>query len=395
MNLVYSKEAPLFALSLVISVVFWLGLLVGTLGTALIWVGIFFLIYLFAQSAFISHIRGTAVHITRQQFPDLYERIGACAAKLGMKEIPDAYLLHGNGVFNAFATRFLGRNFIVLFSDVVDALDECPEAVNFYIGHELGHILRKHLVWGPLLAPASFLPLLGAAYSRAREYTSDRHGLACCGQAEDARRGLAALAAGGKRWKTLNDDSYIDQAQSSSGFWMSFHELVASYPWLVKRMAALRTLAGGQAWNAPKRNPFAYFFALFVPRLGVGAGVAPLFLGVAMVGILGAVAIPTYQDYVQRAKVAAALGRVGTARTAVVDYVIKNRAWPDTNAQAGVPETGYGPDIRRVEIEHGGVVVADIAGGEVVLTPHLKDRHIFWQCSTRGLAVKYLPRACR
>lgn len=179
MPLVYKNEKPLFIISLIISSLFWLGLLIGTMGTLLIWVLIIFLFYLFAHSGFIAYLKGNAVKVTEQQYPDLYRMHQECCARLGMDKIPELYLLCSDGMLNALATRFLRKNFVVLFSDIVDALDERPEAVRFYIGHELGHIARNHLGWGPVLLPASILPLLGAAYSRAREYTCDLHGLAC------------------------------------------------------------------------------------------------------------------------------------------------------------------------------------------------------------------------
>ena len=90
---------------------------------------------------------------------------------------------------NAFATRFFGRNFVVLLSDVVDAMEAQPDGINFYIGHEIGHLKRQHLRWSALLAPASFVPLLGAAYARAREYTCDRHGFHACEAASASRAG--------------------------------------------------------------------------------------------------------------------------------------------------------------------------------------------------------------
>jgi hypothetical protein len=169
-----------------------------------------------------------------------------CCERLGLEVVPEAYLLQMGGAFNAFATRFLGNNFIVLYSDVVDALEERPDAINFYIGHEIGHIKRNHLRWSALLAPAAFLPLLGAAYARAREYTCDRHGFHACDDLKSAQVGLAALAAGGKRWRQMSVSTYTAQAQQSGGFWMSFHELVGDYPWLVKRMAVVRGLAQGR-----------------------------------------------------------------------------------------------------------------------------------------------------
>ncbi len=305
MKLVYRHETPLFAFSLIFSLLFWLVLILGTLGVALVYVLLFFIFYLFVQSGFISYLKGTAVRITPQQFKDLSERVQACCQKLGMKRVPEAYLLHGDGIFNAFATRFLGRNFIVLYADVVDALEAHPGAINFYIGHELGHVHRKHLLWGPVLFPAGVLPILGAAYSRAREYTCDLYGLACCDDPKDATLGVAALAAGGKRWRTLDLPRYAAQAQASGGFWMSFHELTADYPWLVKRMARILSGSGQRAPKIPRRSLFAWLLALFVPRLGVargGGGLVSLMVVVAIVGILAAVAIPSYQQYVAQAQ---------------------------------------------------------------------------------------------
>jgi Zn-dependent protease with chaperone function len=141
---------------------------IGTVGMALVYGLLFFISYCFAQSALVSYLKGTAVQITPAQFPDLYQRIEVCCQRLGLAPVPEAYLLQMGGAFNAFATRFLGNNFIVLYSDVVDALEERPDAINFYIGHEIGHIKRNHLRWSALLAPAALLPLLGAAYARAR-----------------------------------------------------------------------------------------------------------------------------------------------------------------------------------------------------------------------------------
>ena len=200
MDLIYKNEKSLFTILLVISIVAWIGIVVGTLGVALLYLLFFFIFYCFAQSALISYLKGTGVKISADQFPDLKQRIDECCQKLDLQVVPEAYLLHMGGAFNAFATRFLGKNFIVLYSDIVDALDDHPDALNFYIGHEIGHLKRNHLRWSPVLMPASILPLIGAAYSRAREYTSDRHGFAACDNITSAQFGLAALAAGGKRW---------------------------------------------------------------------------------------------------------------------------------------------------------------------------------------------------
>ncbi|MEM7468923.1 MAG: hypothetical protein AAF387_18820 [Pseudomonadota bacterium] len=47
---------------------------------------------------------------------------------------------------------------------MVDALEKRPDAINFYIGHELEHIDQKHLTWGRFLFSAR-LARIGATSS--------------------------------------------------------------------------------------------------------------------------------------------------------------------------------------------------------------------------------------
>jgi len=218
MQLVYRNEERLFRGMLVWSLLVWGVLLFITFGLALVYLLFGFLFYCVAQSALISYIKGNGVRITEEQFPDLKQQISACCRKLGLDDEPQAYLMQMGGMLNAFATRFLGRHFLVLYSDVVDGLADNPDALNFYIGHEIGHIKRKHLNWATILMPASVLPLIGPAYSRAREYTWDRHGLAACDNPANAEHGLAVLAAGGKRARTMNHRAYVEQARQTEGF---------------------------------------------------------------------------------------------------------------------------------------------------------------------------------
>jgi Zn-dependent protease with chaperone function len=297
-NLVYPRERVLGTITLVLGLLVWLALIVGTAGIALIGLAAGFVLYLFIQSTLIAHIKGNGVELSEAQFPDLYAQFTECCDRLQMKQRPQAYVLNGNGGLNAFATRFLGMRYVVLMSDVVDAMNKHADGVRFYLGHELGHLRMKHLSGHLLRWPVLWLPLLGAAYSRARESTCDRHGLACSGSPEGAARALAALSAGAERWKQLDVKAYLNQASHSSGFWMSFHELTAGYPWLTKRAARVMNTEAPM----PKRNGFAYFLAAFIPyagRLGGGFG---LLILIYVVGVLAAVGIPAYHDYVKRAK---------------------------------------------------------------------------------------------
>lgn len=275
----YPHEKTLFIIAAVISILVWIGFIVFTKGIILLGLPIVWVLYLFVQSGFISRLKGTGALVSDSQFPDIQRRIKTCAEKTGLTVVPKVYILHGDGMFNAFATHFLRTHYIILLSDILDALEGDPEAINFYIGHEMGHIDRKHLFYAPFLSVALILPLLGAAYLRAREYTCDMYGALCC-DPKAAQQGLAALGVGGKRYKTLNMDEYIGQTEETSGFWMSFHELIASYPWLVKRLARV---SPGRDAKIPARHPLAYFIALFVPKINI-MGIALIYLAIIIGG---------------------------------------------------------------------------------------------------------------
>jgi Zn-dependent protease with chaperone function len=199
---------------------------------------LFSLLGLLAHGLALGRIRGNAVRVSERQFPLLQRLAVAHARKLGLKQVPAVYVMQSGGLLNAFATRFLGRDFVIIYSDVLDlALSRSEAAVGFIVGHELGHIWRGHLKHRWLTAPGRLFPYLGAAYSRACEYTCDRLGAYC--QPEGAISGLLALAAGKQLHAHVDVREYAAQALSDQGFWVRRAELMSSHPLLPKRVAAL------------------------------------------------------------------------------------------------------------------------------------------------------------
>lgn len=403
MDLVYKNEKPLFRIAAALSGLFWLVLIVGTLGIALIYLLFGFIIYLFAQSAFISYIKGNGVRVNAEQYPDLHKSLLDSCEKVGVETVPDLYLLRAD-FFNALATKFLGKNMIVLFTDVVDALKDEPDAVTFYIGHELGHIAQKHLKWMGFLFPAMILPMLGAAHRRAQEYTCDRYGAYCCATDVGVTSAIAAMSAGDTRWKDLSVNEYLTQTEETSGFWMSFHEFTSDYPWLSKRMASALAFRRFGEVKHPRRSFFAGFLSIFVFRLGVGGG-GSLILVVAMIGILAAIAIPAYQDYTVRAQVSEGLSLSGGAKMAVVEYARANEEWPQDNSAAGLVAAAeiQGSYVSSVGIDGGAVVVtygnnahASIQGLSIVLAPDATDfPNVVWNCYSIDIPDRMLPMACQ
>jgi Zn-dependent protease with chaperone function len=170
----WPSERPLFVLAVLVSIVLWVVLTVTIVGLAYaVAIGLFFF---FIQAVFVAHVRGSGVWLGEDQFPELYARVQEIGRRMGMEEVPDAYLMQAGGALNAFATRFLRRHIIVLFSDLLEACGDESAARDMIIGHELGHVHAGHLRWHWFLLPSGLAPFLGAALSQAREYTCDRYG---------------------------------------------------------------------------------------------------------------------------------------------------------------------------------------------------------------------------
>jgi len=116
-----------------------------------------------------------------------------------------------------FATKFLGRSFVVIYSDVLElAYEKGEQELAFVVCHELAHIKRKHLTWRLFLYPAMLVPFLGSAYSRACEYTCDRFGAHFV--PNGAERGLLVLAAGKQLYRTVNVQEFVQQVDGERGF---------------------------------------------------------------------------------------------------------------------------------------------------------------------------------
>ena len=417
MELPYKNEKKLFIISCVIAAIFWLLITAVTLGTVFIYLLLLYLFFLFAHSAFISHLKGNGVRITEEQFPDLYQSLVRNSEKVGLHHVPEAYILRTD-FFNALATRFRGRNFVVLFSDVVDALETQPGAIDFYIGHELGHLHRKHLQWGPFLVFAAWVPLLGPAYRRAQEYTCDRYGAMCCNDDADVVAAISTMSAGDTRWTSLNLDAYLTQINETSGFWMSFNELNNDYPWLTKRMAAALFFRQDKEISFPSRHGFAWFLSAFIPRFGGGPVVSMIIAMVIVfyLAITAAVAIPAYQDYIDKAENASEnisiqmeLEQAYQVALPLQDKMdlyakVNEGAWPTSLDEIGVSQQELADSSGRYEIDiyDEGIIGIEVwTNGEgeqyLVIEPMVDEENgdIVWVCYGQDIDEEILPLECQ
>lgn len=126
-----------------------------------------------------------------------------------------------------------------------------------------------------------------------------------------------------------------------------------------------------------------------------------LMLVIAIMGILAAVAIPAYQDYVVRARVMEGLNLSAPAKLAVSESVMVNNALPENQAATGYESPAPSQNVASIKIADstGAVIITytDVAGGgTLILTPTLQHSgEVTWGCKEGTLAAKYRPTNCR
>ncbi len=80
-----------------------------------------------------------------------------------------------------------------------------------------------------------------------------------------------------------------------------------------------------------------------------------LMVVVAIIGILAAVALPSYQTYTTRAQVVEALVIVGELKNSVAEYYKYTGRFPSNNTEAGIPASNLllGNYVSNIELENG------------------------------------------
>ncbi|MFZ2173721.1 MAG: M48 family metallopeptidase [Rhodococcus sp. (in: high G+C Gram-positive bacteria)] len=239
-------EIPLLAVAILLSVVTYVTALIAVaLGLISTWI-----LVVLAAPILIAIARGqlygsqqvNGIKMSPTQFPDGYRMVAEAAARLGMAQPPDAYVVLGNGRINAFASGHGFRRFVVVYSDLfeVGGAAREPDALAFIIGHEVGHIAAGHAsYWRQLGQFAShYIPVVGSALSRSMEYTADNHGY--CVRPHGARGAMGVLGAGKYLVSVVGFDELADRATTERGFFPWFVNLLSSHPVLTWRAAALR-----------------------------------------------------------------------------------------------------------------------------------------------------------
>lgn len=200
------------------------------------------LIVFVARGMMYAQQRVNAVQMSPTQFPEGYRMMVEAAARYGLHYVPDAYVVNGNGAINAFASGHGFRRYIVVYSDLfeVGGTARSPEALEFVIGHEVGHIAAGHTsYWRQLLTGTLMsVPILGTTLSRTQEYTADNFGYYT--HPAGAPPAIGLMAVGKYMLSGVDFDQLADRATREKGFFITMVNLLSTHPVLTWRAAALR-----------------------------------------------------------------------------------------------------------------------------------------------------------
>lgn len=138
-----------------------------------------------------------------------------------------------------------------------------------------------------------------------------------------------------------------------------------------------------------------------------------LMIVIAIVGILAAIALPAYQDYVVRSKMSEPMASLAEAKTTVSEFYSTNNRLPANASEAGLVEFQNKEIIKSLIYETAtlGLITAIVQnnivpGGATSVGFSLSartrsDGSIVWICGPKDAAtgaeldVRYLPASCR
>lgn len=239
----HPRERPLLALCVGVTVLAVVGAFSraadGDSGQPLLLLSIPALVF-FVRGQLYARQRVNGVRISPTQFPEAHRMVAEAAAAFGMRRVPEAYVVLGNGYVNAFASGHGFRRYVAVNSDLFEVGGRLadPDALRFVIGHEVGHIAAGHTsFWRQFgISIANVIPGIGATLGRAQEYTADNYAYAFCPQ---GMQGLRVLAAGKYLYTAVDFHEIAARARTDQGLFVMLVNLLSSHPVNTWRFAAL------------------------------------------------------------------------------------------------------------------------------------------------------------
>jgi type IV pilus assembly protein PilA len=125
-----------------------------------------------------------------------------------------------------------------------------------------------------------------------------------------------------------------------------------------------------------------------------------LMIVVAIIGILAAIAIPSYQDFTARGKVSEGIVLASAPKASINEFVLSLGRWPLAGGSIGhtSPNTQY---VRSVAIANSQITItfgasAGVPGGStIIMGAATSGGGVVWHCKGGNLSNKFRPSNCR
>ena len=129
-----------------------------------------------------------------------------------------------------------------------------------------------------------------------------------------------------------------------------------------------------------------------------------LMIVIAIIGILAAVALPIYQDFIARSQVAEGMATASAIKTSITEFYDSTGGWPaDDQFKADDPgrytaTATHVAGVINVTLKSAVPVNSRVQGFSFLLTPNTNANNaiVDWECTTGDATeLKYLPSGCQ
>jgi len=203
-----------------------------------------------------TELLGTAVKVSDQQYPRVFEAAKAAGAALRVR-VPVVFAAPTQSI----KIKVLGTEdapHLIVNLELAEKLDDTELVAA--IAHELGHVQNGHILFATALhylnhGPAFFVrwviqPAIMTlqAWSRRAEVTCDRAALLAVRDLDKTLGAMVKLELGLDKGSAFNAEEYLKQMPDMKKGIGRFGEMFRSHPYVPKRVQALRLFAGSELY---------------------------------------------------------------------------------------------------------------------------------------------------